>query len=244
MSGADEQTARLERARSRAVYIATPVARHPVSQYAIAMARTLVRMTELGIRAYVQQVRGNSNLPRARNELVAGFLASDFDDLLFVDDDMGWHSNDVLRLLASTQDVIAGVGCKKVMRPDDDRHKWCFRPLEGPLRQDEMGAIEVAGVGTGFVKISRAVFMRFIAEHPDWRRLAPDKMPAAARAWYYQIFRFSTDRYDEAGEDLGFCEEWRRMGGSIWIDPTIKLVHVGDHEFTGDFAAMLQAEED
>lgn len=236
-----EQTARLERARSRSVYIGTPVARHPVRQYAMAMVKTFTRFTELGIRGYVQHIVGNSNLPRARNELVAGFLASDFDDLLFIDDDMGWDPNDVVRLLASERDVIGGVGCKKSIKAaDDNPEKWCMRILDGAFNQDEMGAIEVEAVGTGFLKISRAVFMRMMMAHPDWKRRGWPSMSADQRAAYYQFFRFNTESELEYGEDVEFCRQWRALGGSIWIDPTIKLEHVGEFVYTGNIEALLE----
>jgi len=207
----------------------------------MAIAKTLVRLTELGIRAYVQHVVGNSNLPRARNELVAGFLAMKFDDLLFVDDDMGWDANDVVRLLGSEQDIVGGVGCKKVVCEDKDPAKWCMRILDGPIHQDDMGAIEVEAVGTGFLKISRAVFMRMIMAHPEWKRRGWASMPAAAREMYYQFFRFDSLTAEEWGEDVGFCREWRALGGSVWIDPTIRLLHVGEYEYTGNLEALLEA---
>lgn len=240
----EEQAARLTRARSRSVFIATPIARHPVRQYTMSIARTLVRLTELGIKAYVQHVIGNSNLPRARNELVADFLASNFDDLIFIDDDMGWDPNDVVRLLASDQDVIGGVGAKKVACEDSDPQKWCMRTLDGPLVQDAMGAIEVEAVGTGFLKVSRAVFQRMIMAHPEWKRRGWPTMPAKVREMYYQFFKFDSLTPEEYGEDVGFCRDWRALSGSVWIDPNIRLIHVGECEYTGNLEALLEKRMD
>lgn len=223
------------------MYIATPIARHPVRQYTMSLSRTLVNLDRLGIRWWIQNTVGSSNLPRARNDLSAAFLASDYDDMLFIDDDMGWDPNDVIRLLASDKDLIGGVGCKKVMRPDTDPAKWCLHRLNGPLVQDEMGAIEVAAVGTGFLKISRAVFQRMIMAHPEWKRLGWPNMPEAARAFYYRFFAFDPDDPEEAGEDIAFCREWRSLGGQVWVDPTIRLRHVGEYEYTGNLEALLQA---
>lgn len=234
---------RLERGRRKSLFIATPIARHPVHQYTVALNRTVVLLAQLGIPAYVQAVRGNSNLPRARNELVAAFLASPYSDMLMVDDDMGWEPNDVLRLLASDQPVIAGVGAKKSLRPDTDPTKWCCRVWKDrPIEQDDMGAISVAAVGTGFIKVHRSVFESLAAAHPEWKGNGWDNMPAAARQHYYRFFRFP-DGPEEWGEDFHFCQTWLDHGGAIWIDPTIKLVHVGEFEFTGDFTALLQPAE-
>nr|WP_294549958.1 hypothetical protein [uncultured Rhodopila sp.] len=232
---------RLTRARSRSVFIATPMARHPVRQYTASLVKTIGLLGGLGIRSYVQTVVGSSNLPRARNELVAAFLASDFTDMIFIDDDMGWDPKDLVRLLASDKPVIGGVGVKKVERPDTDPGRWCFFPLQGDLNQDAMGAIEVKGVGTGFLKIERRVFEELALHHPDWKRNGWPNMPEAARRWYYRFFMFPDD-IDETGEDFFFCNAWREIGGSVWIDPTIRLEHVGEKSFSGDLAALMEAE--
>lgn len=234
------QEVRLARARSRSVFICTPIARHPVRQYTSSLLRSVIRLTELGIRAYVQNVVGSSNLPRARNELVAAFLASDYTDLLFVDDDMGWEPNAIVRLLGSEQAMIGAVGCKKVERPDTHAAKWCVRVRDGALHQDAMGAIEVRGIGTGFVRIAREVFVTLADAHPDWKRNGWPNMPEAARRWYYRFFVFPDDP-DETGEDFHFCDQWRALGGTVWADPTIRLTHVGEKEFSGDFEALLEA---
>jgi hypothetical protein len=236
----DVLAARLARARLQSVMICTPVARHPVRQYSTSLLRTAIRLTDLGIRCYIQHVVGNSNLPRARNELAAAFMASDYTAMLFIDDDMSWQPDDVVRLLASDKPLVAGIGCKKVERADTDPDKWCLRTLPGGVRQDEMGAIEVRGVGTGFVKIERCVFEGLAAAHPEWKRRGWPNMPDAARARYYRFFQFPDDE-DETGEDLWFCDQYRAIGGEVWIDPTIRLGHVGEKEYSGNFAALLEA---
>jgi hypothetical protein len=239
-----DQAERFARARSKSVMICTPVARAPVRQYTLSILDTMLTLERAGIRCSLQWVVGNSNLPRARNELVAEFLASDCTDLLWIDDDMGWKAGDVIRLLASDQEFIGGVGRKKT--PDTSDHAletWCCRLfLDRPVRQDEMGAIEVQGIGTGFLKISRRVFDAVAAAQPELKRPGLASMPPAVRARFYSFFRF----LDEPGhpmmsEDIAFCESWRRLGGTVWADPEIELVHVGDREFTGTFASLLVA---
>ena len=236
-----DQAARLARARTRSVFIATPMARHPVRQYAASMDRTTSHLLKLGIRGYVQSVVGISNLAAARNELVADFLASDYTDLLWIDDDMGWEPNDVIRLLASDKPVIGGVGAKKRAAADTDLAKWCMRLNPNlPLVQDEMGAIEVEAVGTGFLKIERGVFEALAAAHPEWKRRGHASMPPKVREKYYGFYLFE-DTFEEWGEDFRFCREWAALGGKTYIDPAIKLVHVGECEYSGNLSALFEA---
>ena len=239
--GPDRETQRrIARAQGRSVMIATPIARAPCWQYTLAFAETLVLLRELGIRFTTRFMVGSSNLPRARNVLAARFLASGLDDLLFIDDDMGWKANDVLRLLASEQPLIGGVGRKKLDKPDSDPDVWCcqFPPEAGTiLRRDTMGAINVARLGAGMVKISREVFATMIAAHPEWKRDGDPELPAEISAHYYRFFCFNED---EGGEDYHFCDRWRELGGEVWIDPEIALTHSGDKAWGGSVTALME----
>jgi len=234
------QAARLERAKSRSVMIATPVARDPTVQYMVSMLKTANLLTNHKIRHCAEFLVGSSNLPRARNGLAARFLASDFDVLLMIDDDMGWDAGSVIRLLASEHPFIAAAGRKKSRLPNADPSVWCAQFIpDAPIRLDEMGAIEVARVGAAFVAIDRSVFVDLIAAHPDWKREGHEDMNAAQRAAYHQFFQFTTDD-EEIGEDYLFCDRWRAIGGEVWVDPSIELKHVGAMEYTGRLLEILR----
>jgi hypothetical protein len=241
----DKGLARLARARSRSVLIVSPVARAPVLDYTASLAETAAHLTATGIRFALRFVVGSSNLPRARNELVAQFLASDFTDLLFVDDDMGWRPEAVVRLLASERPVIGAVGRKKVEKPNSDADVWCCRFEPEALAQgfvsDDMGAIRIAAIGTGFLKIERRVFETLIAAHPEWKRAGHEGMSQEVAAQYYKFFRFD-DGEEEKGEDFYFCDQWRAAGGEIWADPTIWLSHTGVKAWSGALAEILVSE--
>ncbi|WP_316172419.1 hypothetical protein [Bradyrhizobium sp. SZCCHNRI2049] len=231
-----ETAARLDRARQRSVMICTPVARNPVWQYTAALASTLLFLQEQGIRCTFQFVVGGSVIHKARNELCAHFLMSDYTDLLFVDDDMEWSPNAVLRLLASDKPLIAGAGRMRVQKPNSDPAVWCWRPLlrAGQLRQDEMGAIEVKGVGAAFMLINRRVLHDMATRRPEWKRVGAPDWPQDLRDHYYEFFRTGEEGSDvEFGEDYVFCNRWRAMGNEVWVDPTIRLGHVGSFNYAG-----------
>lgn len=237
------ESLRLARARSRSIMIATPVARAPCYQYTVALVDTCLLLERAGIRHCLQLVIGSSNLPRARNELCARFLASSCTDLLFVDDDMEWRANDVVRLLASDKPIAGAVGRKRVDKPNTDPNVWCGEPALGDdnrLEQDDMGFVRFKKVGTGFLKIAREAFEQIIAAHPEWKGNGHDGMPDAVRANYYRFFRFADDE-SETGEDFTFCAAWRALGGEIWIDPDAVLGHVGEKNYSGHIGELMKA---
>ena len=228
--------------------IAVPTRGSVPLDFAQSFADTCVHLTLSGIGYASHFVIGSSNLPNARNILVARFLASTCTDLFFIDDDMGWKPESVIRLLASEQKVIAGVGRKKGDKlPSSHPDVWCFNALTDDIlsvpQQDAMGAIEVAAVGTGFMKVERSVFEMLIAAHPEWKREGQQGMPDDVKANYYQFFRFDPDDSTEMGEDYVFCKRVRDNGGSIWIDPMIGLAHVGTKAWSGCVADYLLVPE-
>ena len=231
------------RARSRRVMICTPIARHPTYQYALSLTDTCLLLERNGVAHARQFVIGSSNLPRARNELVARFLASNCTDLLFVDDDMGWDGNAALRLLSSEKPIAAVVGRKRVDKPNSDLEVWCGRPetaADGSgIIQDEMGLVRFERVGTGFIKIAREAFEMIAKAHPEWKRAGHAGMSDDVKANYYRFFRFGDDAY-ETGEDFEFCNAWRALGGEIWVDVEQRLSHVGEKDYAGAFAELMQ----
>lgn len=240
---ADNQArARLMRARSKSVMIATPIARHPCYQYMVSLCDTVQLLDAQGIAHGRQFVIGSSKLPSARNELVARFLAGPCTDLLFIDDDMGWKPNSVIRLLASEHEVAGVVGRKRVDKPNSDPEVWCGRPAGNAdgtgLSQDAMGFVKFERVGTGFLKIARSAFERLIAAHPEWKRNGHSGMSDEVKARYHRFFSFGDDEF-ETGEDVGFSDAWRALGGEIWVDPEQWIDHVGEKAWGGRFAELL-----
>lgn len=233
----------LARARQRSVMICTPIARNPVWQYTAALASTLIYLQEQGIRVTFQFVVGNSVIHKARNELCAHFLMSDCTDLLFIDDDMQWAPEVVLRLLCSEQPLIGGVGRMRCPKPNNDPGVWCWRPIHdasGNLTLDADGAIEVRGFGAAFMLINKAVFGEMVSRHPEWKRTGMADWPQDLRDHYFEFFPASErDEFGELSEDYGFCHRWRQMGGQVWCDPTIKLGHVGAFNYAGSVGEIL-----
>ena len=242
----DASTERMERAKSRSVMIATPIARNPTWEYTASMLSTMLTLTDLGIRCTFQFVVGSSVVHKARNELVAYFLASDFTDLLFIDDDMQWSPNDVIRLLGSDKPLIGGVGRQRVQKPNSDPRVWCMRiprEMADPLRSDDMGCIEVGGFGAAFMLINKIVFERMVEAHPEWALKAPSDWEQRIRPFYFEFFRQGHPDIpgDDTGEDYVFCDRWRALGEEVWVDPSITLGHVGSYNYRGSVSEVLTA---
>lgn len=220
--------------------ILTPVARDPVVEYTVSLASTLMALNEIGIRSAFQFVIGSSIVHRARNELLAYFMASDFTDCLFIDDDMQWSPNDVVRLLSSDKPVIGGVGRKRCASANDDPRVWCWRPTEDGINQDDMGAVEVAGVGGAFLLINKGILAEMMDAHPEWKCGSPADWPDAIKPFHFEVFRPEQNGHQFTSEDFVFCNRVREHAEKVWIDPTITLGHVGKFNYRGSVQEVMQ----
>jgi hypothetical protein len=158
-----------------------------------------------------------------------------------IDDDMRWDAMAIIRLVASDKAVIGAVGRKK-----QDKLAWCCRVapetlgaggtyLDGPMQ-----SLEVETVGTGMIKITREALDTLAEKRPDLK-MDPrdDEMPPDIRAIYYRFFQFGEL---EEGEDYTFCLRWREAGGSVWVDPSITLGHIGSKDYSGTFMDAMTVE--
>lgn len=183
--------------------------------------------------------RNESLVQRARNTIVAHFLASSARWLMFVDADIGFSGRQVLRLLAHDRPIIGGLYRRKTLHRID----WVVNllpPVAGArtVRRDPAtGAIQVAAIGTGFMLIRRDVIEAMLRRYPQTRyqTAASDGAPGEWRHHTYALFDCWIDETGNyLSEDYAFCRRWRDMGGEIWADPGIILGHHGTAEFLGD----------
>jgi hypothetical protein len=197
-------------------------------------------------------------ITRARATLVTAFL----DDpkathLLFVDADIGFEPDQVMRLLAFDADI--GAAIYPVKRLDWDKVRQTVAgnlanpasaALNYVLEVDDPrqivardGFIKVRYAGTGFLMIRRHVLERMCAHYPDLKFLhdhsAHGAMDSANR---YALFDCMIDRQTGMylSEDFAFCKRWTDMGGEIWADLGSRLNHVGSTTYVGDLSTQFE----
>jgi hypothetical protein len=186
---------------------------------------------QLGIEWTMETMTNESLISRARNTLVAKFLNNpDSTHLMFVDADIGWEPWHLLVMLNRDVDVIGGLYPMKTLPV-----KWVVNGFEG-AEEGPDGLQEVSKTGTGFMLVKRHVFDKLNA-HPAVKPFAndiglPKELDKHLKTYYDTAVR--ENRY--YSEDWTFCENWRDLGGKIWVDKRVLLKHTGTYVF--DFAAQ------
>lgn len=193
---------------------------------------------QLGIEWTVETMTNESLISRARNTLTAKFLhTKESTHLMFIDADIGWEPWHLLVMLNAQKDVIGGLYPMKSLPI-----KWCVNGIPGVEPEPGSDLIEVTKTGTGFLLIKRDVFEKLDA-HPAVKPFMNDiGLPPELNPYMKTYFDTAVRENRYYSEDWMFCENWRDIGGKVWVDKRVLLKHMGAYVF--DHAAQEKVYQD
>ena len=216
----------------RKLFIALPAYDFKVSlKLAVSLARFAQKAPQHGIEIQIGSICGCSVVSRARNLLVKDLMESPCTDLLFIDADINFEPDDVLRLLAWASDPKKGIvaGVPRTRKTDKVYIATLDQDEEG-VTMNGMGLVRAKRVATAFMMVRRDVFETLINAHPEW-----NYHDTNTGRQLNAVFDFKVTPEGYMGEDFLFCDRAREHGYEVWVDPTIKLGHMGVQEYEGDF---------
>jgi hypothetical protein len=189
---------------------------------------------QLGIDWTCETMVNESLISRARNTLTAKFLAMpESTHLMFIDADIGWEPWHLLVLLNRDVDVIGGLYPMKTMPI-----KWVVNGFTG-AEEGPDGLQEVSKAGTGFLLTKKHVFEK-LNSHPAVKRYNNDIGLDPMYDQYLKTYFDTAVRQNRYySEDWKFCEDWRDMGGKIWVDKRVLLRHSGSYVFCQENQDLL-----
>jgi hypothetical protein len=171
---------------------------------------------------------GDSLVSRARNSLTADFLASDCTHLLFIDSDLGFTPQDIVRITSHNEHVVGGIYPLKT----EGALQWCGNGSveDAPTVVREDGLQEVRFIGTGFLCISRDAFVKIIAHDHDGLCVYESDSPGHRSEfdfWRVGVRPTADKRRRYLSEDWYFCQRWLELGGKVFADTRVILRHEG-----------------
>lgn len=195
---------------------------------------TLMEVSRRGWQASLWPFCGYSILPAARNSVVSLFLDSKCTDLIMVDCDESWAADAICKLAAPEADIVcASFPVKK--DPQQFPVAW-LDPTVKPEPDPYTGLIEVAGAGTGLMRISRSCIERMIEAYGDvWYH---NETVPGGKVW--QLFENEVVGHVLLGEDINFCRKARAIGCRVYVDPTIEVEHVGRKVYAGQLERWIE----
>lgn len=141
----------------------------------------------------------NTYIHEARNFLVRMALDAKADYLLFLDDDMEFPTDALLRLLKHKKDIIGPIYARRVAP-----HVALGQPLIDGEPIPQGGLTRMDYIPTGFLLVKMTVFKKLKA---PWFTLTHDP-------------KLATKENPDGllGEDVYFCRQARKAGYTVWCD--------------------------
>jgi hypothetical protein len=222
----------------RRIMIGLPAYDFKVSvKLAIALAQFCVEAPSHGVDIQICNISGCSVVSRVRNLIVKDFMASECTDLMFIDSDITFDPKDIFRLMAWNIDPKKGiVGGIPVARKKGSIYiSTLDQDKDGGIYMNAYGLVKAKRIATAFMLIRRDVIQTLIDNHPEWQYHDDRVENGHPDKFCYSVFDFQSKPDGYVGEDYTFCDRAAEHGYEVWIDPTIKLGHLGMTEFAGSF---------
>ena len=259
--------------RQKHIFIATPCYGGQIGEpYFRSMMRLAILCNKYDIKYTISTLANESLITRGRNTLVSFFMENkDATHLFFIDADIEFQPEDLLRQVAYDKPIVVGAYPKKALNwesiinaarnPDLDENA---QTIEGhssnyvvnfDFVKDEQGnrtpqvqivdnLVKLKDAGTGFMCIKKEVIQQMMDAHPDLKYVNDINVDSKFEPYMYALFDTMIDPESRRylSEDYMFCRLWQQMGGEVYLDPRTALNHVGHYTFRGNIRKLFTGE--
>jgi hypothetical protein len=234
------------------VFIATPMyGGMCTGHYCSSLMMTLFALSQRGIQTSYHSLYNESLISRARNTLTSYFLDSQATHLMFIDADINFRPEDLIRMVDADVDILCGVYPKKGINwhtvgqaarngvPDDQLEQFTGNFVVNLVQHadavpaDKDVPLEIWHGGTGFMLIRREVFERTEHAVPVY---VDEDLTHIREGKVHEFFSVSVDPETRQllSEDYFFCKLARSQGIKVHAALWAHLDHVGTYVFTGN----------
>ena len=229
------------------VYVAMPCYDSMRVETCVSLIDTFSALGGSGIECKFKSVK-TSLVTHGRNLLTAGFMDSGFDYMLFVDADVEFSPEAVMRMLVPEKDII----CTPYRNKEDpwiDRYSVKFKDKDH-IEILEWDIIEIEEGPAGLMLISRKVYERLMDKYPElkikFNEATREKMNKEIGAkddaidkYMYNFWDTSFKKHQWKGEDLAFCDLARAAGFKLYANLDSWTTHHGSYGWKGRFGDYL-----
>lgn len=203
------------------------------------------------------------------NLIGTAMLDQSITHFIFIDGDIVWNPLDIVKLVLSNELVIGGIYPKKkykfnkiISNPQvitqwiekknqidpniSDEHIIRNNLLDYNLNymssnlQINKNKIEVKHLATGFMMFKREVIETMCEKFPETKYIDDTGFISPSQSIYtYALFDCGVVGGSYYSEDWLFCYRWTGIGGKIYADISIDLVHIGTENYQGSFIKNL-----
>lgn len=259
--------------RQKHIFIATPCYGGQIGEpYFRSMMRLAILCNKFEIKYTISTLANESLITRGRNTLVSFFMENkDATHLFFIDADIEFQPEDLLRQVAYDKPIVVGAYPKKAINwqsimsaarnpeleetPETIEGHSSNYVVNFDFLKDENGnrtpqvqivdnLVRLKDAGTGFMCIKKEVIQKMMDAHPELKYVNDINVDAKFEPYMYALFDTMIDPESRRylSEDYMFCRLWQQMGGEVYLDPRTALNHVGHYTFRGNIRKLFTGE--
>lgn len=207
-----------EEVKKRKVVFCMATLTRPSAPFIAALEETIPHIVAAGWdEGYVNMI-GCPYISNARATLTRKAFDADADTIVYLDYDLSWTPESMLKLLSAEGEVVAGT--YRFKKPDAEEYMGTINIDEKnrPIVRDSDGAIWAEWVPAGFLRVDVSAIRKMMKAFPSLLYGNPDK-------YSFDLFNHGAYRGLWYGEDYAFSRRWNKIGGQIWIVPDLDITH-------------------
>jgi glycosyltransferase involved in cell wall biosynthesis len=214
------------------VVLASPTVTRPYQQFLDAVEDSVPLLDAAGLDHQIVFEVGNPYISGARATMLRKALDAQADIIVFLDHDLSWRPADLVTLIQTPGEVVAGT--YRFKKPVEEYMGTIYPDHTGrPLCRAD-GCIKASRVPAGFLKVTKEAVGRFMTAYPELIYGHP---------WhpYVDLFHHGAHKRTWYGEDYAFSRNWEDLGGELWVVPnlTINHNHVDGETYPGNYHEFL-----
>lgn len=224
-----------QKERKKRVIFCIPTITRPYQQCLDSLESSLPLIEAAGWEHGMANSIGSPYISHARATMLRKALDARADVIVFIDHDLSWDPQDLLNLIETEGEVVAGT-----YRFKHEQEEYMGKLLPGvdgtpQVRSD--GAVLAYCVPAGFLKLTRGAVAKFMCHFPELQYIEEDTLTC-------DLFNHGVHKGVWYGEDYAFCRNWLEKCGQIWTIPDLNINHhTKDDVYPGNFHRYLLKQE-
>jgi glycosyltransferase involved in cell wall biosynthesis len=216
---------------TRKVIFCVPSLDGPTQPFLDAIEQSIGHVIEAGWEQGIVEERGCPYISNARSTMLRKALDAKADVIVFLDYDMSWQPDALLKLIETPGEVVSGA-----YRFKCEEEKYMGRLFEDergrPIVRED-GCVKAEWIPAGFLKITTGAIHKLMEAHPELC-YGPRYSPSL------DLFNHGAHEGTWWGEDYAFSRRWNALGGEIWVIPDLDITHHSSTEaFPGNYHRFL-----
>ena len=197
------------------------------TQYTESLIYTFALLSQFNVKFEVKFIN-NQIVTRARNMICSIFMENEsFTHLLFIDADIKWNPHDVVKLLNHDLECSIGIYPNKAYHKINNVLTLYPSSILENTRDECNNLVKISRAATGFMLLKKSALTKI--QNSIETFYLPDSK--GKHILLYNYFDCNVVDNDYLTEDYYFSYLLIKNGGEIWADKSIRLIHIGNHNY-------------